>query len=349
MRLFAVPLLLSACACCSAVRWLSLADASFSWNDTRRCVQAKNRRRLHASQVKFCKRQLDSMPFASMAAYRVARECHQVFSSDRWNCSSVSLAPNLTPDLTSGTREQAFVYALASAGLVHSLARACSAGALSGCGCGPLPREPPSGDFRWGGCGDDLRYGLQLARQFVEAPLRGKAAARGPGAAVDRHNGRTGRRVVATSLKTQCKCHGVSGACNVKTCWKALAPLQYVAQRLKLKYKAAVEVSVRHMGSKKRLKPVSARIATFGKDDLIYLTKSPDYCLPDAKTGSAGTRERTCNASSTGTDGCDSMCCGRGYRTMVEKRVVQCRCKYHWCCYVECQRCETEVKLHLCR
>lgn len=289
------------------------------------------------------------MPTIALAAQRVTHLCRHVFSDHRWNCSSVSRAPELTPDLTSGTREQAFVYALASAGLAHSLAKACSSGLLTSCGCGPLPREPPTGDFQWGGCGDHPRYGCRLAGQFVSARPPPGTANRRLVATLNRHNGRLGRRVVASGLKTQCKCHGVSGACNIKTCWKALAPLSYLAQRLKLEYQRAVEVGPGPTGTKKKLKPVDSRIASFHRDQMIYLTKSPDYCLPDSSTGSAGTRGRICNASSSGTEGCDSMCCGRGYQTSFQLRSHQCRCKYRWCCYVECEVCTTEERLDLCR
>ncbi len=58
-----------------------------------------------------------------------------------------------------GTREQAWVYALTSAALTRAVARGCSSGILKQCACGSFPRHPPDGQFKWGGCGDDIKYG----------------------------------------------------------------------------------------------------------------------------------------------------------------------------------------------
>lgn len=65
--------------------------------------------------------------------------------------------------------------------------------------------------------------------------------------------------------------------------------------------------------------------------------------------GSLGTAGRVCNKSSRGTDGCEIMCCGRGYDTMRVKRVTKCECKFKWCCAVECSDCEDVVDVHTCK
>ncbi|UYV70610.1 Wnt11 [Cordylochernes scorpioides] len=125
-------------------------------------------------------------PTARSAAQHVAALCQELFRWQRWNCSSVGRR-DLGPDLTRGTREQAYVYALSAAALAHGAARACAAGTLPLCGCGPTPAEPPDGNFRWGGCPDNVRFGLRLARSL---PIP-----RGPDTALNRHNSRVGRRV----------------------------------------------------------------------------------------------------------------------------------------------------------
>ena len=126
--------------------------------------------------------------------------------------------------LLTGTRERAVVRALSSAALVRSVARACSAGAVTGCGCGPLPpvstlrtaaaytaagTDDPTGTdpevgaeeepFKWGGCSDHLPFGLRTAQRFTRGVRLRKADSMLPddllAAWVDRHNDRAGRKV----------------------------------------------------------------------------------------------------------------------------------------------------------
>ena len=82
--------------------------------------------------------------------------------------------------------------------------------------------------------------------------------------------------------------------------------------------------------------------------DLVYLKSSPDYCEFDVKRGSLGTHGRECDHRSPGIDGCELMCCNRGYTTRKEKRVERCKCKFHWCCFVECEECVREVEVSVC-
>ncbi|XP_062316521.1 protein Wnt-2b-like [Osmerus eperlanus] len=48
-------------------------------------------------------------------------------------------------------------------------------------------------------------------------------------------------------------------------------------------------------------------------------------------------------------DGCEVMCCGRGYDTTRVKRITKCECKFKWCCAVECKDCEEAVDIHTCK
>ena len=100
------------------------------------------------------------------------------------------------PIVFAGTREQAYVYAISSAALVHSIARACSVGVTTKCSCGSLPNEPPTGDYKWGGCGDDLRFGLYFSEQFTDASLTRKGKIKNSKKAqMNRHNNAAGRKV----------------------------------------------------------------------------------------------------------------------------------------------------------
>lgn len=120
---------------------------------------------------------------------------------------------------------------------------------------------------------------------------------------------------------------------------------------------------------KGQLKPYLAPIHDFKpqtETDLIYLHSSPDFCEPNDKIGSLGTHGRQCNRTSKAIDGwsvlkttsmnrtnlwliySELMCCGRGYKTRIEKVEDRCNCKFHWCCYVECDRCFREVEVNTC-
>jgi hypothetical protein len=79
----------------------------------------------------------------------------------------------------------------------------------------------------------------------------------------------------------------------------------------------------------------AVRDGGFNEQDLIYITKSPDFCRPDKQSGSLGTAGRMCNATHESSSGsCASLCCGRGYITVIREQVERCNCKYIWCCTV---------------
>jgi len=150
-------------------------------------------------------------------------------------------------------------------------------------------------------------------------------------------------------VRTQCKCHGVSGSCELKTCWRSLPLFRQVGATLKDKFDSAAEVKERLFGTRRDLGPKNSLYRPHVDTDLVYLDASPDFCEPDAKTGSLGTHGRQCNKTSSATDGCELMCCGRGYYTRRTVVTERCHCKFHWCCYVKCQKCRMEVEEYICR
>lgn len=46
-------------------------------------------------------------------------------------------------------------------------------------------------------------------------------------------------QIVKNLLRTDCKCHGVSGSCAMKTCWKSLPPFRAIGDVLMKKYNRA--------------------------------------------------------------------------------------------------------------
>ncbi len=153
-------------------------------------------------------------------------------------------------------------------------------------------------------------------------------------------------QVVYNYAGVQCKCHGVSGSCSLKTCWLQLAPFRSIGEVLKSKYDSASEVRVTKKG---KLQMTDSRFNKPTKDDLVYLEQSPDYCNYDPRTGSLGTVGRECNKTSMGMDGCGLMCCGRGHNSYRKDVVERCNCKFKWCCYVQCKRCRKTVDVHVCK
>ncbi|CAL4069893.1 unnamed protein product, partial [Meganyctiphanes norvegica] len=115
---------------------------------------------------------------------------------------------------------------------------------------------------------------------------------------------------------------------------------EIVAFRVKRKSSGPPRLTLRRSKRKTR-RPRSS--------DLVFLERSPNYCEINPATGSLGTHGRICNKTSNGSDGCDLMCCGRGYNTHQYTRRWKCNCKFHWCCYVECHTCEEETEIYTCK
>ncbi|KAK2157589.1 hypothetical protein LSH36_188g03061 [Paralvinella palmiformis] len=159
---------------------------------------------------------------------------------------------------------------------------------------------------------------------------------------------------VKDKTRTECKCHGVSGSCTMKTCWTTLPRFRDVGDRLMKKYKQAKQV-VPIKGRRAR-KPIFLKLKRSKRAhkkprqrDLVYLERSPNYCDYDPDTGSLGTQGRRCNRTSLGPDGCDTMCCGRGYNTHQYTRKWKCNCKFIWCCHVTCHTCSEKTEEYTCK
>ncbi|KAL4715222.1 hypothetical protein ACJJTC_007804 [Scirpophaga incertulas] len=377
----------------------ALHESEGNWTEIE-CVEARRNGVLWSSQGRVCRRHPAAMPHVAAAARLARSACLASHAGERWNCSSVELAPNYTPDLLTGTREQAYVYAVSAAALVWSVARACAAGSLAACSCAAPPHAPPRpprqtqltppephARFKWGGCGDNYHWAEKFAKQFLDtheinirdgkledifelesattvtttsvldsttappvvilvddqpapanitaAPRRGrkgrKRLSRSPRrgrptrkrfrsryryedrgsrhrnieyrmaaddprfdpqvdlrtrlehlrpliASANLLNSRYGRKAVSAGMRTKCTCHGVSGSCSVRTCWRALPPL--------------ARVGIALAAARPRASPLRLRRAAVRRSRLRYVTPSPDYCEPDAAAGALGTHGR---------------------------------------------------------
>lgn len=83
-----------------------------------------------------------------------------------------------------------------SAAVTHSVSRACSEGAIESCTCDYSQRGPSGADWEWGGCSDNIQFGVKFSREFVDAGEKGRDIRY----MMNLHNNEAGRMVRHTSL-----------------------------------------------------------------------------------------------------------------------------------------------------
>ncbi|KAI3370986.1 hypothetical protein L3Q82_023635, partial [Scortum barcoo] len=247
-------------------------------------------------------------------------ECQHQFRNHRWNCNTTARDHNLFGRLLlRSSREVAFMYAISSAGVVYTLARACSQGELDSCSCDPTKKgswRDGKGSFNWGGCSDHVDYAISFSQTFVDAKERKERDAR---ALMNLHNNRAGRKAVKRFMTLECKCHGVSGSCSVRTCWLAMADFRRTGDHLRKRYNGAVQVATSTStapGSPPRTHtsndPARTTWCTLRTRQTTAYGTTSQVDFPETSrgtsAGSMGTGGRLCNRTSRGTDGCEVMC-----------------------------------------
>ena len=154
-------------------------------------------------------------------------------------------------------------------------------------------------------------------------------------------------QVVKAAPRKVCKCHGASGSCQLRTCWKELLKFTKVAEMLKEKYDNAAQVTYLNntlqpigAGSRFREAPV----------ELAFFESSPNYCHENRATGFPGMRGRQCVVGRDSSEKCERMCtsCQLQFRPDVRIETEKCKCRFEWCCRVTCQTCLKQVKLVTC-
>ncbi|XP_015794709.1 protein Wnt-5b [Tetranychus urticae] len=309
------------------------------------CDQMKG---LSKGQMQLCHLYKDHMPHIGKGARLGITECQWQFKNSRWNCS-IDDSTVFGSILTKASREAAFAHAISTAGVVHSIARACRDGQLPNCGCSKASRPRNlKKDWLWGGCGDNIDYGYKFSETFIDLKEKEKSSLKSlkdkGRRLMNLHNNEVGRRAVIRKTRVTCKCHGVSGSCSLITCWQQLSSFREVGDYLKDKYEKSTEVKINKRG-KLQVRNKRQKLPT--AEDLVHVDSSPDFCMD--KGGTFGTQGRVCNRTSRGSDGCESMCCGRGYDTHTAMVDERCRCRFHWCCYVQCDTCQIQREIHTCK
>lgn len=165
-----------------------------------------------------------------------------------------------------------------------------------------------------------------------------------------------------STINEKCKCHGVSGSCSMKTCWRKLADFNTTASLLKVKYHEAIRKFPSNKSSRRSvpdwyfknkvcsflsfIRNQNLHCDSLNKEptsvqstSLFYLETSPTFC--------AVTKGRNCQHP----ENCAMLCCGRGYSTHLVHKREQCRCRFEQgqCCHVICDYCESKQERYFCK
>ncbi|KAK6642329.1 hypothetical protein RUM43_003830 [Polyplax serrata] len=303
---------------------------------------------LAPKQKELCTLSENYLTAVSMGARMGIEECQHQFKNSRWNCSTFSNTTSIFGGMLSvKSRETAYVYAISSAGVAYAVTRACSRGELKECNCDARVRlKKPRKNWQWGGCSEDIHFGESFSKDFVDAKEDLNTAE----GLMNVHNNEAGRRAIRSRMQKVCKCHGMSGSCSVRVCWRKLPVFRVVGDALLARFEGASHVKLVEKKRKKikKLRAVSKDLKPPNKTDLVYLQESPDYCEVNETLGVLGTKGRLCNRTSLGLDGCRLLCCGRGYQTRLRDVEEKCKCRFIWCCNVVCEMCQYRIDEHVC-
>lgn len=119
-------------------------------------------------------------------------------------------------------------------------------------------------------------------------------------------------QAVANNMQIRCKCHGMSGSCQLKTCWKSAPDFRVVGKVLKQLFRKAVLVDQSNMGngspliiakSSKKHKSSSRKVGRLPRktrkhkkvvdlqrmeNSLFYYQRSPNFCDRDPSSDIQG-------------------------------------------------------------
>ena len=155
-----------------------------------------------------------------------------------------------------------------------------------------------------------------------------------------------------------CTCVGIGGvpkSCSKhKSCKMELPKMQEIGDRLIKRYYTSVHSKLKsqsgHLDETKIIDRKNGQ--TVKPDQMIHFDSSPDYCEPAPLYNIEGVAGRECtkNASKASDQfHCDNLCCGHGSKSYIVEELKPCKCKFVWCCQVECETCFKNVTTHRCK
>ncbi|XP_064119666.1 protein Wnt-9b-like [Macrobrachium nipponense] len=236
----------------------SLASINLTTTDLSKLCQRVG---VHGRGSRSCGRSAEFAGVMAEAAWVGVIHCQHVMKYDRWNCS---LGHSRLKIMKKAFRETALMQGISAAAMTHVVSRACSAGRFSRCSCDDYSADRTENlkVWRWGGCGDNLRYGSRFAHRFFiggknkrqpKSRMGGKSRpptlpaksaskeqqSRDFKSHIEAHNAKVGIEVVVSGKSRSCKCHGVSGSCTMLTCWYQLPSFTLTAEVIRGLYESA--------------------------------------------------------------------------------------------------------------
>ena len=162
------------------------------------------------------------------------------------------------------------------------------------------------------------------------------------------------------NVELKCRCHGMSGSCQYKSCWRSTRKFRTTGNQLYDKFKTAKAVSPGNDGpntlwtsgnsmSINHMRTNNIQRRSIPEEELVYVDQSPDFCKRNRQLGVLGPKGRVCNATKGSAGSCDYLCCQRGYNITVLEEQSNCNCHFKWCCEVVCQKCTRSVRIHTCK
>lgn len=272
---------------------------------------------LHSRALRSIQLACRTHPATVISAFEGVQEglqnCANRLRFQQWDCSEAGNIMHDPPLLRQGFRESSLIWALSSASAAWGVATACAQGWIDDCACN---NQMGQNEYEFGGCTHGVQHGITASRKLLTKVGAVNTLLR----KVEKHNLKAGRLAIKKTLISSCKCHGVSGSCQQKTCWKRTATLEHITDYLVEKYARA------------KLYTDDSVVKT---TDLIYLEASPDVCKAKSVAG------RVCAwRNETHTQGdCDRLCCGNGFSIRHEVVRVKCDCEFVWCCNLVCKDC----------
>ncbi len=245
---------------------------------------------------------------------------------------------------------------------MYEVTRACTRGDLRSCVCDKKVKPDISNsknNHKWTGCSENVIYGYKLSKKFVDSDEKKSNSAQSN--LINIHNNEAGRQVILRNMKQFCKCHGVSGSCSIKVCWKVMPEFRFIGNEIMKRYSSASRTESKQIIKRMRQQRETVSMRQTMNSDLIFLQRSPNFCRKINKNGIVGTSQRLCGQldqsfNSTNIqqfseihEKCGDLCCGRSFYSKVKEIEEDCQCEFQWASMsVKCKRCKENVIQYFC-